>query len=75
MCDEVGEPRIQETEATVTINIPTPWTGKVGPNGEKGCSGAARFVALTLPLDAPLGERELLGCRHDDQPCESLWQS
>ena len=73
MCDEVGTAQIQESETAVVVDIPTPWTGKVGPNGEKGCSGAARLVRMTVHLDAPLADRLLLGCRHDEQPCQTVF--
>ncbi len=53
MCDEVGTVQIQESETTVVVDIRTPWTGKVGPNGEKGCSGAARTRADDDPAGRP----------------------
>jgi hypothetical protein len=74
-CDELGTAPVVESDSTVVIDIPTPWIGKLGPNGEKGCDSAGHLVPMTVHLDAPLGDRQLQGCRHDDQPCSTIWGS
>jgi hypothetical protein len=56
-CDSFEEVTVDEDETTVDIRV------RVRSNGAEVCTADMRRLELTVDLAAPLGSRELTGCR------------
>ena len=56
-CDSFDRVDVAESDSAVDIQV------LVRSNGNAACTSDMRMEAITVGLDAPLGTRELTGCR------------
>lgn len=56
-CYGVDRVEVEESDTEVTVSV---FTGSIPQDGDVACIEIAQLVAVTVPLDAPLGERTVV---------------